>query len=152
MNRRGYSLRKVRKTKPLKKIPETNEIFDNVQAAHQRSVTFADQHNLTIELVYYPPYHSKPNLVAHQCNCLIIRAGVIPTALLRCCGLAGAPILPRCLKAPKSQLPKLVEYFAIHEVALHSILHQRQAKIHVVLAEEVDPLRVGLAGHGSLGL
>jgi transposase len=48
INRRGYSLRKVRKTKPLKKIPETNEIFDNIQAAHQRAAT--DQSILRISI------------------------------------------------------------------------------------------------------
>jgi hypothetical protein len=48
MNRRGYSLRKVRKTKPLKKIPETNEIFDNIQAAHLRAAT--DQSILRISI------------------------------------------------------------------------------------------------------
>ena len=48
MNRRGYSLRKVRKTKPLKKIPETNEIFDNIQTAHQRAAT--DQSILRISI------------------------------------------------------------------------------------------------------
>jgi hypothetical protein len=39
MNGRGFSLRKVRKTQPLKKIPKTNDIFDNVKAAHQRAAT-----------------------------------------------------------------------------------------------------------------
>ena len=48
INRRGYSLRKVRKTKPLKKIPETNDIFDNVTAAHQRAAT--DQSILRISI------------------------------------------------------------------------------------------------------
>lgn len=48
MNRRGFSLRKVRKTQPLKKIPETNDIFDNVKAAHQRAAT--DQSILRISI------------------------------------------------------------------------------------------------------
>ena len=37
MNRRGFSLRKVRKTQPLKKIEQTDSIFDNVNEAHQRA-------------------------------------------------------------------------------------------------------------------
>ena len=37
MNRRGFSLRKVRKTQPLKKIAQTDSIFDNVNEAHQRA-------------------------------------------------------------------------------------------------------------------
>lgn len=48
MNRGGYSLRKVRKTKPLKKISQTNDIFDNVKAAHQRAAT--DQSILRISI------------------------------------------------------------------------------------------------------
>ncbi len=39
MNRRGYSLRKVRKTIPLKKIAKTDEIFANVKEAHQRAAS-----------------------------------------------------------------------------------------------------------------
>ena len=35
MNRRNFSLKKVRKTIPLKKIDETDEIFANVEQAHQ---------------------------------------------------------------------------------------------------------------------
>jgi hypothetical protein len=37
MNRRGFSLKKVRKTIPLKKIAKTDEIFANVTAAHERA-------------------------------------------------------------------------------------------------------------------
>jgi hypothetical protein len=37
MNRRNFSLKKVRKTIPQKKIPQTDDIFDNVKAAHQRA-------------------------------------------------------------------------------------------------------------------
>ena len=37
MNRNGHSLRRLRKTLPLKKIKETNAIFANVQEAHQRA-------------------------------------------------------------------------------------------------------------------
>ena len=34
INHRSFSLRKVRKTQPLKKIPETNDIFAKVKTAH----------------------------------------------------------------------------------------------------------------------
>ena len=37
LNRNGYVLRPVRKTLPIKKIPQTNAIFTNVQAAHLRA-------------------------------------------------------------------------------------------------------------------
>ena len=37
LNRNGYSLRPVRKVLPIKKIPHTDAIFDNVQAAHLRA-------------------------------------------------------------------------------------------------------------------
>ena len=37
MNRRNFSLRRVRKTQPLKKIEQTDAIFDNVKQAHQRA-------------------------------------------------------------------------------------------------------------------
>jgi hypothetical protein len=37
LNRMGYSLKKVEKTKPLKKIKEVNEIFDNVHEANSNS-------------------------------------------------------------------------------------------------------------------
>jgi len=35
MNRLGYTLKRVKKTEPLKKIPETDAIFDNVNAKHE---------------------------------------------------------------------------------------------------------------------
>ena len=34
LNRLGYTLKKVLKTKPLKKIPETDAIFENVATQH----------------------------------------------------------------------------------------------------------------------
>ena len=34
LNRLGYNLKKVLKTKPLKKIPETDAIFENVITQH----------------------------------------------------------------------------------------------------------------------
>ena len=35
LNRLGYKLRRVQKTKPLKKIPETEAIFENVRQENQ---------------------------------------------------------------------------------------------------------------------
>ena len=35
LNRLGYKLRRVQKTKPLKKIPETDAIFENVRQENQ---------------------------------------------------------------------------------------------------------------------
>lgn len=35
LNRMGYTLKKVLKTKPLKKIPETDAIFDNIAQKHE---------------------------------------------------------------------------------------------------------------------
>jgi transposase len=37
LNRNGYSLRPVRKVLPIKKIPQTDAIFSNVQSAHLRA-------------------------------------------------------------------------------------------------------------------
>ena len=37
LNRNGYSLRPVRKVLSIKKIPQTDAIFSNVQAAHRRA-------------------------------------------------------------------------------------------------------------------
>lgn len=39
LNRLGYTLKKVLKTKPLKKIPETDAIFDNVNKQHDRAAS-----------------------------------------------------------------------------------------------------------------
>jgi hypothetical protein len=36
LNRMGYRLRRVQKAKPLKKLPETDAVFDNVAAARQQ--------------------------------------------------------------------------------------------------------------------
>ena len=36
LNRLGYRLRRIRKAKPLKKLMETDAVFDNVRAVHQR--------------------------------------------------------------------------------------------------------------------
>jgi len=37
LNRLGYTLKKVLKTKPLKKIPQTDAIFENVKKQHQKA-------------------------------------------------------------------------------------------------------------------
>lgn len=37
LNRRGYSLKKVLKIKPLKKIAETDDIFKNINRQHQKA-------------------------------------------------------------------------------------------------------------------
>ena len=37
LNRFGYTLKKVLKTKPLRKIPETDAIFENVAKRHQEA-------------------------------------------------------------------------------------------------------------------
>lgn len=37
LNRLGYRLKRVQKTKPLKKIPEVDEIFENVEQANQEA-------------------------------------------------------------------------------------------------------------------
>jgi hypothetical protein len=37
LNRLGYRLRKVQKSKPLKKIPQTDAIFDNTIKANQEA-------------------------------------------------------------------------------------------------------------------
>lgn len=39
LNRLGYTLKKVLKTKPLKKIPETDAIFDNVNKKHDKAAS-----------------------------------------------------------------------------------------------------------------
>ena len=36
LNRLGYRLRRIRKAKPLKKLKETDAVFDNIRAVHQR--------------------------------------------------------------------------------------------------------------------
>ena len=36
LNRLGYRLRRIQKAKPLKKLKETDAVFDNVRAIHQR--------------------------------------------------------------------------------------------------------------------
>jgi hypothetical protein len=36
LNRLGYRLKRIQKAKPLKKLPQTDAVFANVQAAHQQ--------------------------------------------------------------------------------------------------------------------
>ncbi len=65
MNRRNFSLRRVRKTQPLKKIKQTDAILDNVKQAHQRAADDPSILRISIDnkakVNYYPPYHSKYN-------------------------------------------------------------------------------------------
>ena len=49
LNRLGYCLRRVQKTKPVKKIPETDEIFDNVDAANLESDQKDDSLRISID-------------------------------------------------------------------------------------------------------
>ena len=48
LNRLGYRLRRVQKSKPVKKIKETDAIFENVKLAHQRAEQ--DEHCLRISI------------------------------------------------------------------------------------------------------
>ena len=48
LNRLGYRLRRVQKSKPIKKIKETDAIFENVKLAHQRAKQ--DSHCLRISI------------------------------------------------------------------------------------------------------
>jgi hypothetical protein len=70
-------------------LSENSQVDNGPEVASRRTqfmkrlVSFADKHKLTIELVYYPPYHSKYDAVVHPCNCLINGVWVIPTAILR---------------------------------------------------------------------
>ena len=100
INRRGFSLRTVRKTQPLKKIPETHDIFDNVKAAHQRAATVQSILRISIDdkaKVKIGDFsrggytrcscdvavHDKPTTPSSQPDCLLTRALVLPTVLLR---------------------------------------------------------------------
>jgi len=89
LNRLDYRLKQIQKTKPLKKILETDEIFENVDEVKRKAdessetliisidtkakvnvgefvkriVEFVDKTRLLLRLVYYPPYHSKYNSI-----------------------------------------------------------------------------------------
>ena len=59
LNRLNYSLRKTQKAKPLKKLPETDAIFDNVHKANQSADENSNALRISIErrkskLVTYP--------------------------------------------------------------------------------------------------
>ena len=49
LNRLGYKLRRVQKTKPLKKIPPTDAIFDNVRAENQAADDSPDIVRISID-------------------------------------------------------------------------------------------------------
>jgi hypothetical protein len=49
LNRLGYKLRRVQKTKPLKKIPQTDAIFDNVRAENQAADDSPDIVRISID-------------------------------------------------------------------------------------------------------
>ena len=48
LNRMGYQLKRIQKTKPLKKIPETNAIFENVNKVNHQADE--DPENLRISI------------------------------------------------------------------------------------------------------
>jgi len=50
LNRLGYRLRKVQKSKPLKKIPETDAIFDNTIKANQEADKDPDYLRISIDV------------------------------------------------------------------------------------------------------
>ena len=50
LNRLGYRLRKVQKSKPLKKIPETDAIFDNTMKANQEADKNPDYLRISIDV------------------------------------------------------------------------------------------------------
>jgi hypothetical protein len=49
LNRLGYRLRHVQKTRPLKKIKETEAIFTQVEAAHERAAVLEDTLRISID-------------------------------------------------------------------------------------------------------
>jgi len=49
MNRLGYRLRRVQKARPLKRIPETNAIFENVQHENEASDQREDSLRISID-------------------------------------------------------------------------------------------------------
>lgn len=49
MNRLGFRLRRVQKTKPIKRIPETDEIFENVQKENKASDDRNDSLRISID-------------------------------------------------------------------------------------------------------
>jgi transposase len=69
LNELGYTLKRILKTKPIKKIAQTLVINqDNGQENNSRRtqfmkriVDFSTSSQLNLQLAYYPPYHSKYN-------------------------------------------------------------------------------------------
>lgn len=49
LNRMGYRLRAVQKTKPVKRVPETDEIFENVKQANAESDAREDSLRISID-------------------------------------------------------------------------------------------------------
>ena len=49
LNRLGYKLRRVQKTKPLKKIPETDAIFENVRQENQTADDSPDVVRISVD-------------------------------------------------------------------------------------------------------
>jgi hypothetical protein len=49
LNRLGYWLKRIQKTKPLKKIPETDAIFSNVQKVHEEVVHDPETLELSVD-------------------------------------------------------------------------------------------------------
>jgi hypothetical protein len=56
LNRLGYRLRRIQKTKPLKKIPETDAIFANVKKVHEEVANDAETLELSIDTKAKVPF------------------------------------------------------------------------------------------------
>lgn len=56
LNRLGYRLRRIQKTKPLKKVPETDAIFANVQKVHKEVMNDAETVELSIDTKAKVPF------------------------------------------------------------------------------------------------
>jgi hypothetical protein len=56
LNRLGYRLRRIQKTKPLKKVPETNAIFANVQEVHKEVANDPETLELSIDTKAKVPF------------------------------------------------------------------------------------------------
>jgi hypothetical protein len=56
LNRLGYRLRRIQKTKPLKKIPETDAIFANVKKVHEEVANDPETVELSIDVKAKLPF------------------------------------------------------------------------------------------------
>lgn len=56
LNRLGYRLRRIQKTKPLKKVPETDAIFANVQKVHKEVANDSTTVELSIDTKAKVPF------------------------------------------------------------------------------------------------